>query len=196
MNKYESGLFSSPWRPGKWQFCHQKPSGTILPFTSCLMPQVPLNMKLCNCECYGFECMQVCLSAFCPVKVSVTHWLMQLWYLKYHRANPEECLLHSYKSSHKNVNSLVRSHERRLPHLTCTYSCAPFSKVTCKSSKEQSSRHFSKPYRSNSTPVPESNLFKLTNSLPHFNPKLEHLDYSMVLGDCLGFVDYHLDTAP
>lgn len=101
--------------------------------------------------------MQVYLSASCSVKVSFTHWLMQLWYLKYHRANPDECLLHSYRSSHKNVNSLVRSHGRRIPRLTCAYSCAPFSKVTYKSSREQSSRYFSKLYHSNGSPVPGDN---------------------------------------
>lgn len=57
----------------------------------------------------------------CPVKISFSHWLMQFWYLKYHHANPEECPLHSYKSSHKNMNSLVRSYGRSfLALLACT----------------------------------------------------------------------------
>ena len=68
-----------------------------------------LQAALCHGYCWTQSCvtasamaagMRVSLSASCPVKVSFTHWLMQLWYLKYHHANPEERLLHSYKSSH------------------------------------------------------------------------------------------------
>lgn len=70
-----------------------------------------------------------------------------------------------------------------LPFVTC--SCAPFSRVSHRSSKEQSSRHFSTCITARA--ATEANLFKFTNSLSHFNPKLECLDYSMVLGDWLGF---------
>lgn len=167
------------------QFC-------LLQATLC--HRLSLNTKLCDCK--GCSCRHPSLSLSFLLCRGFLHTLMQLWYLKRHRANPEECLLHSYRSSHKNVNSLVRSHGRRFPHLTCAYSYAPFSKVTCKSSREQSSSYFSKLYRRNDSPVPGDNLFKLTNSLSHFNPKLECLDYSMVWGDCLRFFDYHLDTAP
>lgn len=158
------------------QFC-------LLQATLC--HRLSLNTKLCDCK--GCSCRHPSLSLSFLLCRGFLHTLMQLWYLKCHRANPEECLLHSYRSSHKNVNSLVRSHGRRFPHLTCTYSYAPFSKVTCKSSREQSSSYFSKLYRRNDSPVPGDNLFKLTNSLSHFNPKLECLDYSMVWGGLSAF---------
>lgn len=93
------------------------------------------------------------------------------------------------------MNSLVRCHGQRFPHLTHVYSYTPFSRVTCKSSEEQGSHHFNKPYQSTGTPVHEGNLFKLTNSWSHFNPNIECLDYSMFLGSGLGFLDYHSDTA-
>lgn len=103
--------------------------------------------------------------SFPPCQGSITHWSMQPWYLKHHHAHLVECLLHSYKSSHKDVSFLGRSHRTRFPD---RYSFIGFSKVMCKSWCKPCSLLSSQPYCSNSIPVLESNLFKLTNSLSQF----------------------------